>query len=388
MRIERVIREAYACPVPAMSTTAMAKTVALRRNVIHELISTEKSYAESLASCITLYLRPLRATRIIKETSVEIIFGRMNCLHSLSETFVVQLEKLEKEVLEVACVSKAFASVLDNFGVFVEYANNFTRSSVKLQKLRKGRNRGFKLFCNAAATNPLSGGRTLEDFLIMPIQRVPRYLLLLSEIKKATEASHRDIKGLHEVIDRMQLIADQMNSAARDATEWQKILQLEKKLYDGENLGIAVFGRKLIKEGKLFKVSRTAGDREHEVFLFNDACAYARVRSGFLVLNHLISFQDGFEIIDLPNAFGQPENRFEIRSLSKEMTLYAPTAELKEEWVRAFAQVLPKHRISTIIADKPASDFQIFVADTTSKSCKICKNEFGLIRRRHVCKKW
>ena len=47
---------------------------------------------------------------------------------------------------------------------------------------------------------PESRGKTLESYLITPIQRIPRYLLLLLELQKHTEADHPRMPQLQEAI--------------------------------------------------------------------------------------------------------------------------------------------------------------------------------------------
>jgi len=44
---------------------------------------------------------------------------------------------------------------------------------------------------------------TLSSFLIMPIQRVPRYKLLLEELLRKTERTHADFGALNEALEKV-----------------------------------------------------------------------------------------------------------------------------------------------------------------------------------------
>lgn len=61
----------------------------------------------------------------------------------------------------------------------------------------------------------LARGMTLESFLIMPIQRVPRYCLLLQEIEACTDTVHPDYVDLCRVLSIVQEVASAINEKKR-----------------------------------------------------------------------------------------------------------------------------------------------------------------------------
>ncbi len=68
------------------------------------------------------------------------------------------------------------------------------------------------------------------DFLIMPVQRIPRYSLLLRELIKHTPPSHPDLKGLQQALERVDGIAVFLNEEKRRAEEYALIVALQEKL--------------------------------------------------------------------------------------------------------------------------------------------------------------
>ncbi len=53
-------------------------------------------------------------------------------------------------------------------------------------------------------------GLALQSFLIMPIQRIPRYILFLEDLKKKTPESHPDSRELANAIEKTRKMADSM----------------------------------------------------------------------------------------------------------------------------------------------------------------------------------
>ena len=53
----------------------------------------------------------------------------------------------------------------------------------------------------------------LESFLILPVQRIPRYMLLLDALLKFTPPDHPDFNNLTEAIAKVKSVADHLNQA-------------------------------------------------------------------------------------------------------------------------------------------------------------------------------
>ena len=65
----------------------------------------------------------------------------------------------------------------------------------------------------AGAMHPDFKQSGLEDLLIMPVQRIPRYVLLLRDIIKSTWSEHNDWDGLHSALQMLEGIAVDVNEA-------------------------------------------------------------------------------------------------------------------------------------------------------------------------------
>lgn len=73
----------------------------------------------------------------------------------------------------------------------------------------------FDLLTNSMQTQqqlPESLGHTLRSLLIMPVQRIPRYNLLLQELLKETPDSHPDFANLTDALDSMRKVAEHVRA--------------------------------------------------------------------------------------------------------------------------------------------------------------------------------
>lgn len=54
-------------------------------------------------------------------------------------------------------------------------------------------------------------GHDLNDYLISIVQRIPRYVLLISQILKYTSADHPDRKKLLQLYQHLELTTNELN---------------------------------------------------------------------------------------------------------------------------------------------------------------------------------
>ncbi|GAB1601612.1 rho guanine nucleotide exchange factor 39-like [Argonauta hians] len=118
-------------------------------------------------------------------------------------------------------------------------------------------------------------GLKFNALLITPVQRVPRYKLLLEDLLEHTPTSHYDYYDLQEATKQICNIAIHINEHIRQHENFQKMLTIQRSL--GTTPKILSPGREFIREGTLRKVTRK-GDKSHDrmFFLFSDMLIYAK----------------------------------------------------------------------------------------------------------------
>jgi FYVE/RhoGEF/PH domain-containing protein 5/6 len=124
-------------------------------------------------------------------------------------------------------------------------------------------------------------GLALDSYLVLPIQRLPRYQLLLSELKKSTPADDPTLPDITDALSRIVNIAAAINESLhlKDSVEKVRALQAQFEK-DARYMDIVTPNRVLIKEGPLKKKyskdsRQLASAKNYHFFLFNDILLYA-----------------------------------------------------------------------------------------------------------------
>ena len=144
-------------------------------------------------------------------------------------------------------------------------------------------------------------GLSIDSLLIQPVQRLPRYLLLLQEIIKAEDqrrASQPDAssglfthypQGYADILtarEKISRIADAINSSLHDKETAAVVAHLQSLFeHDSHFVPFATPTRVLVKQGLLRKINETrrnavfGASSWYHFFLFNDLFLYAEERS-------------------------------------------------------------------------------------------------------------
>jgi hypothetical protein len=117
----------------------------------------------------------------------------------VQEEQVEEEEVVSNEKKEKFSLGEIFTRFTPYLKLYSVYINNFTKSIECLDIAMKDSK--LKLFLKDSMRKY---GGDLGSFLITPIQRIPRYSLLLKEIIKITPSMHPDIAALNKSLDLIQ----------------------------------------------------------------------------------------------------------------------------------------------------------------------------------------
>merc|ERR1712130_459399 len=108
--------------------------------------------------------------------------------------------------------------------MYIDYVKNHEKALNTLKKLNS--NKKFQSFVDTTAGEQ---GK-IQDYLILPVQRIPRYRMLLRELLKHTAETHPDFQPLTQALDLVSTVAGQINEAIRERENRDKILKIQDKL--------------------------------------------------------------------------------------------------------------------------------------------------------------
>lgn len=124
-------------------------------------------------------------------------------------------------------IADVFVCLGPYLATYTVYVVNYPKALVTLNdKTHKAQ---FAAFLKRALEQGAKQYQTVASYLIMPVQRIPRYQLLLRELLRVTPEAHPDHRYLTESLERMTELAVKINETIREEEELEKVIAIQKK---------------------------------------------------------------------------------------------------------------------------------------------------------------
>eukprot|EP00004_Rigifila_ramosa_P025213 TRINITY_DN7497_c0_g1_i2.p1 TRINITY_DN7497_c0_g1~~TRINITY_DN7497_c0_g1_i2.p1 ORF type:complete len:516 (-),score=106.56 TRINITY_DN7497_c0_g1_i2:61-1608(-) len=108
---------------------------------------------------------------------------------SVEQPVDISEQENASEQPDAVVIGDIFLEYAPYLKVFSAYVNNFERSRQKLKELQDA-SPVFNHFLENCVRDPQCKGQSIQSLLIMPVQRVPRYVLLLTDLMRKTPKQH------------------------------------------------------------------------------------------------------------------------------------------------------------------------------------------------------
>jgi hypothetical protein len=202
---------------------------------VNEILSSENTYVNRLRITVEIFILPLREKNILTNDEFKKQFGNLEIIRELHERLLQALHPsppppapappsagpstgpstgpsspsdpsnipstsaptVDTQNLPIGKIFKEFSGFLK---MYKEYLASYEGSTVRLAKLVTS-NRKFVDFLEKARANPRSLGMGIDSFLMEPVQRIPRYRMLLEELLKYTEPDDEDYANIAAALD-------------------------------------------------------------------------------------------------------------------------------------------------------------------------------------------
>lgn len=337
---------------------------AFRDRVAKELRDTEESYVQSLDVCIRRYLTPLRTGSwnkklLLEKPTIKDLFSDIEIIYNVNSVLLKQLNEAMRNWGPSTQLGSIFVYIMNFLKVYTNYVSVADTQLSTYDSLLKN-NKLFPKFIEAvrmgldidpaasgdkaapikagdAATAPKPEPETkaildIPGYLIMPIQRVPRYFMLLERLLKHTWKEHRDYPDLEKSVNGLQAVAQSLNSKKRDFENIRSVTA-----FQGSIIGcppIAMPTRSLVKQ---FEVLDEKKKEDWFVALFNDSLLIAKSEKKKGVTTH--KFKGHYKLVTVEIVL--TETFIEFKSDGVSVLKLAPSPESLD-----LAQQLPKVKSS------------------------------------------
>ncbi|CAD8095875.1 unnamed protein product [Paramecium sonneborni] len=265
-----------------------------RKQVLNELFVTEEIYCSALKTMINCYLKPLSESKgILSSSEIKGLFSNIQSIYMLSQETLTIFRDLQKDYQqEFQNAIKQLLSHANFFKIYQDYLINYANAS-KLQTNLRVNNKQYKSFLDQADKKNL--GKNLENYyLILPVQRIPKYVLLFKDYIKNLNQESVDYPIFQKILQEFEAVANQNNKAMDSLLSKQQIFELQQQY--GKHVKILELNRQFLKEESLqmyFSVESEV--RPVIVYFFSDLILITerdQIKQGqvfrtFITLNHL-----------------------------------------------------------------------------------------------------
>lgn len=315
-----------------------------RHQVAAEMLSTEKTYVSNLELVTKCYMEPLKALAITDEgkekgispQTIRLLFSNTAILLKYNQTLLVDLQSRLTTWGRNSKLGDIFMKMASFLMIYSEYCNGYPQAIATFRELRKNEDlAGFFQQCQANTGLKL----TLGDFLIMPVQRIPRYVMLLKELLKHTPNDHPDYADLVSARFKIEQITQALDAKKQQAENMAKLMALSDCITKKGNVRVAEPYRRYIREGNI-TVERDGKKALYHVFLFSDAIFLTTASKKAEKYRYVdrVDFKEGTETIisgvdtSLPD-FGFLLTRKRTQREQRVRGFYASSEEDKTAWV-------------------------------------------------------
>ncbi|OJA11753.1 hypothetical protein AZE42_02938 [Rhizopogon vesiculosus] len=118
--------------------------------------------------------------------------------------------------------------------------------------LTSGQRKRIKHFLKRCRVNPRHSQLNMEGYLLLPVQRIPRYRLLLEELLRSTPPSYTFLDdSLDRALAEISSLASNMNEGKREAESRRKLVQWQSRIRGKFPSPLVQPHRRLIMDGPL-----------------------------------------------------------------------------------------------------------------------------------------
>lgn len=366
--------------------------------VVWEIITTEETYYKVLKSVTELYWVKVKnaGSDVLPELEKEKLFRNIGRMSEFHKKFLSDIHRQfctwtnDVSTQRIAGVFISFAKSLD---VYPRYVIKHDDAIELLKHIESNPNKysKFHKLQKAAEASPLYMGK-LDSCLIAPIQRIPRYRLLIEELLrqyKKTIPDHPDIESLQKALELILDYATQVNEQLRRSEQEREMVVIRDTLSNHESHGQLVTGsRFLVHKGNLTRICRKS-DTVYYFCLFNDLMVYCKKNTNeSYSIKKWIPIDDKFIISEVPKdnkeKGGRPA-RWAVQSKVKSFQIYTNDAIECARWTKHFGSLLLQQKSRKDQVEGELAP--VWVSDHDTSVCTLCERKFTLVRRRHHCRK-
>eukprot|EP00127_Corallochytrium_limacisporum_P005894 Clim_evm39s214 gene=Clim_evmTU39s214 len=193
----------------------LTKNQVLKRFLItQELRETEDRFVTDMKIVYEVYYPPLKKEKkALKKDERKVLFPTsLALLLDIHLNILQQLKRKIESYSEDTMLGDILLVQVEEYGsVYQQYTRDYQTAMNLLGKLAKD-NSKFRDIMQKCDSDPRAENLNMAAYMLSPIQRLPRYILLLKEMLKVTPSDHHDYLYLMKSRDSLTKVMETINS--------------------------------------------------------------------------------------------------------------------------------------------------------------------------------
>merc|ERR1712137_45951 len=316
-----------------------------RRRVSQELLETEITYVDNLNLLKAAFYEPLhknsldQSAAVISTDDVRNIFGSLNIITPVNKLLLQELRtRLQASEADYLLIGEAFQTLAYGLKSYTAYCNDYESARLILARLKK--NPDFVVFFEKISQNEKLRGKTLFDFMILPVQRIPRYRMLLQEILKNTWDTHPDYPALRDACTNINSTAQSVEDSQEKFANINKIVSIQQDLRMPKKMEKDVgtllqADRKFVME-TIVDCSENEEQETHsrKLILFNDILLVAKItlekKKEVFRVKRLINLKEVTNLVKASSVDNQPA--LTVFAMDYQLNLHITKQKDLDDW--------------------------------------------------------
>ncbi|XP_042322287.1 FYVE, RhoGEF and PH domain-containing protein 2 isoform X2 [Sceloporus undulatus] len=334
------------------------------------------------------------------------IFSNISSIYNFhAKFFLPELQKRMEHWETNPRIGDIIQKVAPFLKMYSEYVKNFNKA-VELITTWSEKSLPFQEIISRIQKQEISANLTLHHHMLEPIQRIPRYELLLKGYVQKLPLESPDREDAQKALELIFTAAQHSNAAIAEMERLQNLWEVYHRL--GLEDDIVDPSNELIKEGPIQKISfRHNTTTEKYLFLFNNLLLYCvpkviQVGAEFQVRSR-IDVQ-GMKVRELNDV--EFPHAFLVSGRQRTLELQTRSHDEMNAWIKAFQSAIDKKEkreesfkaaiqrpeaetqdLNTYQPEELGNRAPQWIRDKLVTMCMRCKDPFNAItRRRHHCR--
>ncbi|XP_035003010.2 FYVE, RhoGEF and PH domain-containing protein 4 isoform X1 [Hippoglossus stenolepis] len=282
--------------------------------------------------------------------------------------------------------------------MYADYVRNFDQA-MELVRTWTERSAAFRSIIQDIQSQEACGSLTLQHHMLEPVQRVPRYEMLLRDYLKKLPEDNPDYEFAQKSLQTISMAATHSNSAIHKAESRKRLLEIYEMVGEEEVVNPT---NELLREGRLLKLAaRNTSAMERHLFLFNNFLLCCTPKFSLVGQRFTVRCRIGVDGMQVQQTTNEDHlYTFQVSGKERTLELQASSEQDQEEWIKVIQEAidvfLKKNETFKLASKEPNLEEPVeelgrraprWIRDNEVNVCMKCQEPFNaLTRRRHHCR--